>query len=352
MSVSVTQTITRNRKSAEKISEGQFLSMEVDELQELEEKAKKTQFKTQIVWRNVILYLILQTGALIGVYQLFTSSKWLTVFWCLFLWMVSGVGITAGPHRLWSHKSYKAKWPLKALLVAMNCVSFQNDIIEWSRDHRCHHKWTDTDADPHNINRGFFFAHMGWLLVKKHPLVKEKGASLDMSDLTSDPLLMFQRKYYLPLVGIFCFLLPTAIPVYLWSESVWVSFCTSALFRYCLNLHATWFINSAAHTFGYKPYDVTVKATESLLTTLTAWGEGGHNYHHTFPQDYRTSEMMGLFNLSRMFIEFFSKIGWAYDLKTTDDATIQRQMNRQLEKVRQSEKAATERQQKLTRKSG
>ncbi|KAL3119930.1 hypothetical protein niasHT_007058 [Heterodera trifolii] len=352
MSVSVTQTITRNRKSAEKISEGQFLSMEVDELQELEEKAKKTQFKTQIVWRNVILYLILQTGALIGVYQLFTSSKWLTVFWCFFLWMVSGVGITAGPHRLWSHKSYKAKWPLKALLVAMNCVSFQNDIIEWSRDHRCHHKWTDTDADPHNINRGFFFAHMGWLLVKKHPLVKEKGASLDMSDLTSDPLLMFQRKYYLPLVGIFCFLLPTAIPVYLWSESVWVSFCTSALFRYCLNLHATWFINSAAHTFGYKPYDVTVKATESLLTTLTAWGEGGHNYHHTFPQDYRTSEMMGLFNLSRMFIEFFSKIGWAYDLKTTDDATIQRQMNRQLEKVRQSEKTATERQQKLTRKSG
>lgn len=62
--------------------------------------------------------------------------------------MVSGVGITAGPHRLWSHKSYKAKTPLKIILMLMNCVSFQNDVIEWSRDHRCHHKWTDTDADP------------------------------------------------------------------------------------------------------------------------------------------------------------------------------------------------------------
>lgn len=92
-----------------------------------------------------------------------------------------------------------------------------------------------------------------------------------------------------------------------------------------------------------------------MLTTLTAWGEGGHNYvrnsihikkiqnkfphfqHHTFPQDYRTSEMMGVFNFSRLFIEFFAKIGWAYDLKTMDEATVQRQMNRQLEKVLQAE---------------
>lgn len=337
MSVTVTKTLSSRASHKngpiEKISDGQFLSMELKEVQELEEKAKQSKYKPQIVWRNVVLYLFLQTGACIGFYQLCTSSKWLTVFWCLFLWMVSGVGITAGPHRLWSHKSYKAKAPLKAILVAMNCVSFQNDIIEWSRDHRCHHKWTDTDADPHNINRGFFFAHMGWLLVKKHPLVKEKGATLDMSDLTSDPMLQFQRKFYLPLVAIFCFLLPTAIPVYFWGENVWIAFFSSAMFRYCLNLHATWFINSAAHTFGYKPYDVTMKATESMLTTLTAWGEGGHNYHHTFPQDYRTSEMMGLFNLSKVFIEMFAKIGWAYDLKTTEEDTVQRQMDRQLEKL-------------------
>jgi stearoyl-CoA desaturase (delta-9 desaturase) len=101
---------------------------------------------------------------------------------------------------------------------------------------------------------------------------------------------------------------------------------------------------------------VNIKATESLLTTLTAWGEGGHNYvraclpklhlipptiqHHTFPQDYRTSEMMGVFNFSRVFIEFFAKIGWAYDLKTMDEQSIQRQMNRQLEKILKAEQQA------------
>jgi len=223
---------------------------------------------------------------------------------------------------------------MKIILVLMNCVSFQNDIIEWSRDHRCHHKWTDTDADPHNVNRGFFFSHMGWLLTKKHPKIKEMGAKLDMSDLTSDPVLAFQRKFYLPLVVFFCFLLPTAIPVYFWKEVPLVAFYTAALFRYAFTLHATWFINSAAHTFGYRPYDVSISPAESVWTTVTAFGEGGHNYHHTFPQDYRTSEMSAAFNFTKLFIDFFAKIGWAYDLRVVDDQTIARQMGKQLDQMR------------------
>lgn len=246
-------------------------------------------------------------------------------------WTISGVAITAGSHRLWAHRSYKAKLPLKVILVAMNCVAFQNDIIEWSRDHRCHHKWTDTDADPHNVNRGFFFSHMGWLLTKKHPKIKEMGSKLDLSDLTSDPLLMFQRKYYLPLVIIGCFLFPTAVPVYFWGESALVAFYTAALLRYAITLHATWLINSAAHTFGYRPYDVHISPAESIWTTVTAFGEGGHNYHHTFPQDYRTSEMSALFNLTKQFIDFFAYIGWAYDLKTVSEDAITRQMSKQLD---------------------
>ena len=71
---------------------------------------------------------------------------------------------------------------------------FQNDILDWSRDHRVHHKYSETDADPHNAKRGFFFAHVGWLLVKKHPDVTEKGRGLDFSDLYADKIVMFQRR--------------------------------------------------------------------------------------------------------------------------------------------------------------
>lgn len=71
---------------------------------------------------------------------------------------------------------------------------FQNDVSEWARDHRVHHKFSETDADPHNATRGFFFSHVGWLLVRKHPDVKEKGKTIDMSDLEADPFLRFQKK--------------------------------------------------------------------------------------------------------------------------------------------------------------
>jgi stearoyl-CoA desaturase (delta-9 desaturase) len=76
-------------------------------------------------------------------------------------------------------------------------LAFQNHIYEWVRDHRVHHKFTDTDADPHDVRRGFFFAHMGWLCVKKHPDVREKGKTVDMSDLEKDGVVMFQKKYFI-----------------------------------------------------------------------------------------------------------------------------------------------------------
>src|SRR5882757_2481624 len=105
--------------------------------------------------------------------------------------------------------------------MVLQTMALQNDIYEWSRDHRLHHKYSDTDADPHNSTRGFFFSHVGWLLCKKHPQVKEKGRTLDMSDLARDPLVRIQRMVYIPLVVLLWGVLPTYIPVYFWGESVW-----------------------------------------------------------------------------------------------------------------------------------
>lgn len=96
---------------------------------------------------------------------------------------------------MWSHKAYKARLPLRIFLMILQTIAFQNSIYEWARDHRVHHKFTDTDADPHNASRGFFFSHMGWLLIRKHPEVKAKGKLIDMSDLEKDPVVMFQKKW-------------------------------------------------------------------------------------------------------------------------------------------------------------
>lgn len=139
-------------------------------------------------------------------------------------------------------------------LLYLNQIFFQNSVIEWSRDHRVHHKYSETDADPHNAKRGFFFSHMGWLLCRKHPDVIEQGKKLDISDLYADPIIRFQHKYYLILMPLICFVLPVPIPVLLWNET-WVnSFCLN-VFRYIFTLHASWLVNSAAHMWGDRPYD-------------------------------------------------------------------------------------------------
>lgn len=113
------------------------------------------------------------------------------------------LGTTIGAHRLWAHKCFKATWQLRALLALCNSTLFFNSIYIWARDHRVHHKFTDTNADPHNYSRGFFFSHIGWLLLKKHPDVRTKGATIDLSDMESDPIVMFQNKYAIKFKGFF-----------------------------------------------------------------------------------------------------------------------------------------------------
>ncbi|CAO4367553.1 unnamed protein product [Caenorhabditis nigoni] len=307
------------------------LDLDVDprECSEILEESRKIPYKMEIVWRNVALFVALHLAAVIGLYELIFNAKWLTVGFVFLLYVFGGFGITAGAHRLWSHKSYKATVPMRIFLMICNNIALQNDVIEWARDHRCHHKWTDTDADPHNTRRGIFFAHMGWLLVRKHPQVKIMGAKLDMKDLEKDPVLDFQRRNYIPLVLLFCFILPTVIPVFFWNETVFIAFYTAATFRYCFTLHATWCINSAAHYIGWKPYTHSISSVENVLTTIVAVGEGGHNFHHTFPQDYRASEYSIKYNWTRGLIDLAAAVGAVYDRKIVDDLVIRRQVQKE-----------------------
>ncbi|XP_054003373.1 acyl-CoA Delta-9 desaturase-like isoform X1 [Hylaeus anthracinus] len=273
-------------------------------------------YKWKIVWRNAIAFLYLHIGALYGLYLLFNGTKLYTAIWTFLLGLSAAVGITAGAHRLWAHRSYKAKWPMRLLLMICQTVAFQNHIFEWVRDHRVHHKYTDTDADPHNAKRGFFFSHMGWLLVRKHPDVIKKGATIDMSDLEQDPIVVWQRRLYIILMPLCTFIIPMWIPCHFWDEKPLNSWY-STVFRYTLSLNMTWLVNSAAHIWGMKPYDSSIGPTENLSVAVLAVGEGWHNYHHVFPWDYKAAELGNYkTNITTAFIDFCGRIGLAYDMKT------------------------------------
>lgn len=294
---------------------------------DLQDESVTQEYKREIVWRNIVIMTYFHLAALYGLYLVFTEAQWKTTVAAFIMYWIGGLGITAGAHRLWAHKCYKAKFPLRMILMIFNCMAFENDIYEWSRDHRVHHKYSETDADPHNALRGFFFSHVGWLLVKKHPEVFRQGKKVDCSDLLQDPVVRFQRKHYLPLVAIFCFLIPTLVPMVLFGETWWNAFFIAAILRLVVLLNMTWLVNSAAHMWGNRPYDKHINPSENLLVTLGAIGEGFHNYHHTFPWDYRASEFGVKVNISTIFINLMAKIGWAYDLKmVSKDVIYQRKL--------------------------
>ncbi|XP_077999475.1 acyl-CoA desaturase-like [Glandiceps talaboti] len=279
-----------------------------------DEDLHKSRPPMKIVWRNVILMSVLHVASVYGIFLL-PGCHWQTWLFAYTLYCLGALGITAGAHRLWSHRTYKAKWPLRVFLAIIQTLAFQNDIFEWSRDHRVHHKYSETDADPHNAKRGFFFAHIGWLLVRKHPDVIKKGKQLDLSDLKADPIVRIQRRIYLPAMVMICFILPATIPTY-WGETKWNAFFVCALLRYAVTLHNTWCVNSVAHMFGNKPYDQFINPTENRMVILGALGEGFHNYHHVFPSDYATSEFgIERMNTTKLFIDSCAYFGLAYDRK-------------------------------------
>jgi len=278
----------------------------------------------------VILMIYLHAAALYGLYLAVTGqAKWQTLLLASILELFGGLGITAGAHRLWAHRSYKAKLPLRILLGIWNTIAFQNSIHEWTRVHRVHHKFTETHADPHNARRGFFFSHVGWLLSRKHPDVINKGKTIDLSDLERDPIVTFQRNHYIPLLITFCFVIPTSIPMYFWGESFTNSWHIAALLKYVITLNITWLVNSAAHLWGDRPYDKFINPAENLFVAVAAFGEGWHNYHHVYPWDYKTAELGNYrFNLTTGFIDFMHFLGLAYDLKTVDPAMIHKRVLR------------------------
>ena len=276
---------------------------------------------TPVRWENVAKVVAIHVTGLIGI-LLAPFAAWPTWLWFFCMYVCSALGVTAGAHRLWTHRSYKAKWPLEVLLMCFNSISMQMSILEWSHDHRVHHKYSETDADPHNAKRGFFFAHMGWLMLHVHPEVNRRKKETDMSDLLNNRIVMFQDRHYAAMCIFFSILVPTLVPWYFWGENVYVAFFVAFALRYALTLHQTWLVNSAAHMWGGRPYDKTINPSENAAVCFIAIGEGFHNYHHTFPYDYSTSEWGPKFNITTAFIDLFGALGLAYDRKQASRDTI------------------------------
>ena len=271
-------------------------------------------------WPMIFFIGLAHVAALVGLFTL-PYCKPYTLAWTFILWPITGFGITGGVHRLWSHRSFKASFPLRVFLMLINSIANQGSIWHWARDHRVHHKHSETDADPHNATRGFFFAHMGWLFVKKHKDVIEAGKKLDFTDLAEDWTVKFQKALD-PWFALFmCFVFPALVATS-WGENFWNAYWTAGALRYVVVLHATWCVNSVAHFYGDHPYDNNSWPAENPFVSIGAIGEGWHNWHHKYPFDYAASEygITKQFNPTKLMIDMFYYMGLASDLKRATGA--------------------------------
>lgn len=256
--------------------------------------------------------ILLITVPLLGLYGAFTTElQQKTLIWSIIYYFFTGLGITAGYHRHWAHRAYRATLPLRWILCIAGSGAVEGSIYWWSRGHRAHHRWTDTDKDPYSAHRGFFFSHFGWMLVNRP---KNRIGYADVADLKSEPVVAFQHKYYPYFALAFGFILPTLVAGLGWGDFRG-GFYYAGLCRLTFVHHATFCVNSLAHYLGETSFDDHHTPRDHWITALVTMGEGYHNFHHEFPQDYRNAIVYYQYDPTKWLIKLLSFVGLAYDLK-------------------------------------
>ncbi|MFZ9034712.1 MAG: acyl-CoA desaturase [Francisellaceae bacterium] len=277
--------------------------------------------KQPLDFKSILVLTLTPIAAaiLIPLYAIFIGFNALDWFWFGFFMIATGLSITAGYHRMWSHRAYKGNAILKTFFMLFGAGALQNSIIKWSSDHRKHHRFVDDVVkDPYAATKGFWYSHFSWMLRE---LPDEVGRVENVDDLKKDKIVAFQHKYYVPLAIFMCAILPMLIGATY--GSVFGCLLLAGLLRLVLNHHFTFFINSLAHIWGKRRYSDENTAKDNPLLSLVTYGEGYHNFHHKYAGDYRNGVKWHDFDPSKWLIFLSAKIGWAWDLKRTPKPVIE-----------------------------
>ncbi|MDZ8226211.1 MULTISPECIES: acyl-CoA desaturase [unclassified Nostoc] len=262
-----------------------------------------TSTKPQINWVNTLFFIALHIGALFAFVP--GNFSWTAVgVGFLLYWVTGGLGVTLGFHRLVTHRSFQTpKW-LEYLLVFFGTLSCQGGPIEWVGTHRIHHLHSDTDADPHDSNKGFWWSHMDWLI---HYCPAHADVPRFTKDIAEDPVYQFLEKYFI--------LIQVALGVLLLLLGGWPFVIWGIFVRIVWVYHCTWLVNSATHKFGYRSYDSGDQSTNCWWVAVLVFGEGWHNNHHAFQYSARHGLEWWEIDLTWMTVQLLQAVGLATNVK-------------------------------------
>lgn len=279
--------------------------------------------KPPLIWVNVLLFLVSFMLAVIvapwyGYEFGYSAEHWI---WLGITYSFCNLSITAGYHRLWSHKTYEAHWSLRVLFAIGGAFALQNSAIHWSSDHRVHHKHVDkNDKDPYSAKRGFWYSHIGWMLRQYN---QESYADYsNCRDLQKDKIVMWQHKHYLALVLATNIGIPLLLGV-IYQDIIGMLLMVGIV-RLVLSHHSTFFINSLAHIWGSQPYTDKNTARDNAVLAVFTFGEGYHNYHHIFENDYRNGIYWWQYDPTKWLIKCCAWLGLAHKLRVTPKVKIEK----------------------------
>lgn len=270
----------------------------------------RTKWYNRVDWPVALFLTInpLSVLILLPLYIYFFDFPWAIAIFALIYAALTNLSITAGYHRLFSHKSYEAHPIVKFFFLLIGASAFQGSALKWSSDHRRHHSFEDSDRDPYNIKKGFWHAHMGWLFFKD---------SVDLAivapDLEKNSLVMWQHRNFLKLSIFMGFIFPMIVGHFL--GSALGGLIVAGALRIFLTQQSTFFVNSLSHTLGKKTYSFDLTARDSLIVALLTHGEGYHNFHHKFQFDYRNGIKWYHWDPTKWTIRALSLVGLATKLK-------------------------------------
>jgi stearoyl-CoA desaturase (delta-9 desaturase) len=251
--------------------------------------------------------------------------NWHDVIIALVFYWVSGLGVTVGYHRYFTHGSFKAKTGLRVALAIAGSLALEGPVITWVSDHRRHHKYSDKEGDPHSpwrygedwkaLSKGLAYAHIGWLF-DPNQTSQEKFSP----DLLADRHIKKVDAWFPGYVAVT--LLAPALIGGLWSMSLWgavTAFFWASVVRVALLHHVTWAINSICHTFGSEEFEVRDRSRNVSWLAIASFGESWHNLHHADPTCARHGALKGQLDPSARVIWALEKLGWAYDVRWPDE---------------------------------
>lgn len=279
-----------------------------------------------ITWRlraiNLIVVLLPFAGLVAAIIMLWgVAFSWVYLALLVGMYLATGLGITVGFHRFFTHKSFDAPKPVVFMLGALGSMAIQGSILEWVSVHRSHHQHSDEADDPHSphthgdtvlgILRGAWHSHIGWLFAPS-----PKGLDRYVVDLKKDKMINWISKTF-PFWALFGLALPALLGGLLTMSwmGVLLGLIWGGLVRVFFVHHVTWSVNSVCHIWGSRPYRSHDESRNNAIIGILAMGEGWHNNHHAFPTSARHGLSWWQFDLSYVLIKSLSLIGLASNVR-------------------------------------